>query len=124
MLNAPAGTYELDALITPELGGTTAPENLWPQRYASPMWNARIKDQLERLLPELVCSQRLELAEAQREIATDWIAAYKRYFRTDTPLRAHLEAPPADDDDLELAGSPLRPWPRALTAVFTRAGLR
>ena len=96
-------TYELDALITPELGGTTAPENLWPQRYASPVWNARVKDELEQLLPRLVCANQVELAQAQREIASDWVAAYKRYFKTDVPLQAHVGAPLADDDDLEFA---------------------
>jgi hypothetical protein len=95
--------YELDALITPELGGTTAPQNLWPQRYASPVWNARVKDELEQLLPRLVCANQLELAQAQREIAIDWIAAYKRYFKSDLPLQAHVGAPLADDDDLEFA---------------------
>jgi hypothetical protein len=37
----------------------------------------------------LVCGGNLELAEAQREIATNWIAAYKKYFRTDVPLSEH-----------------------------------
>jgi hypothetical protein len=27
----------------------------------------------------------LDLNMAQRDIATDWIAAYKKYFHTDTP---------------------------------------
>ncbi len=99
-------TYELDALITPELGGTTAPENLWPQPYASPVWNARVKDELEQLLPTLVCAHQVDLAQAQREIATDWVAAYKRYFKTDVPLQAHVGGPLADDDDLDFAPAP------------------
>jgi hypothetical protein len=103
MENVAARTYELDALITPELGGTTAPENLWPQRYESPVWNARVKDELEKLLPTLVCSNQVELSLAQGEIARDWVVAYKRYFNTDVPLLAHLGAPIADDDDLEFA---------------------
>ena len=96
-------TYELDALVTPELGGTTDPENLWPQRYESPVWNARVKDELEQLLPKLVCSNQVDLAQAQREIAADWVSAYKRYFRTDVPLQAHAGASIADDEDLEFA---------------------
>ncbi len=103
MENVSTRTYELDALITPELGGTTEPENLWPQRYESPVWNARVKDELEQLLPKLVCSSRVDLAQAQQDIATDWVAAYKRYFKTDAPLQAHRGAPMADDDDLEFA---------------------
>jgi len=92
--------YELDALVTPELGGSTDPANLWPQRYQSPVWNARVKDELERLLPEMVCRQEITLTQAQQEIATDWIAAYKRYFKTETPLRAHRG--PSEDEEPEL----------------------
>jgi hypothetical protein len=33
--------------------------------------------------------QNLDLSEAQREIATDWIAAYKKYFHNDAPLAEH-----------------------------------
>jgi hypothetical protein len=98
MDGASAPAYELDALITPELGGSTDIANLWPQRYHSPVWNARVKDELERLLPSLVCNGTITLADAQREIATDWITSYKRHFNTETPLRAHL-VPVRDEED-------------------------
>jgi hypothetical protein len=94
--------YELDALITPELGGSTDPRNLWPQRYDSPVWNARVKDALESLLPGLVCRGQVDLAQAQRDIAADWVAAYKKYFNTTAPLRAHLDAADTDDDDIRV----------------------
>ena len=94
----PIDQYELDYLITPELGGATDARNLWPQGYSSPIWNARVKDELERLLPQLVCSRRLNLATAQRDMAVDWIAAYKKYFKTDVPLEAH-RGPAVDDDE-------------------------
>ncbi len=97
--------YELDALVTPELGGTTEAGNLWPQRYDLPVWNARVKDQLERLLPELVCRREVELSQAQRDIATDWIAAYKKYFNSNVPLRVHATRS-SDDDDNELVFAP------------------
>ncbi len=106
MTAVPGDEYELDALITPELGGSVAAENLWPQRYASPVWNARVKDELELLLPRLVCSGDVELAQAQRDIAADWIAAYKRYFNTSAPLAAHAGPAPADDDALEFEAGP------------------
>jgi hypothetical protein len=93
----PSDQYELDYLITPELGGATDARNLWPQRYGSPVWNARVKDELERLLPRLVCGRKLDLATAQREMASNWIAAYKKYFNTDVPLEAH-RGPALDDD--------------------------
>jgi hypothetical protein len=42
-------------------------------------WNARVKDRLEDRLHALVVNGKLDLKTAQREIATDWIAAYKKY---------------------------------------------
>jgi hypothetical protein len=86
MERVPFEEYELDYLITPELGGAPEVRNLWPQRYAARAWNAHVKDQLERLLPKLVCDGQLDLATAQADIAADWIAAYKKYFKTDIPL--------------------------------------
>jgi hypothetical protein len=79
--------YELDYLITPQLGGAPDPRNLWPQRYGARVWNAGVKDQLEDLLPRLVCEGRVDLRLAQREIAADWVSAYRKYFRTASPLR-------------------------------------
>jgi hypothetical protein len=37
----------------------------------------------------MVCDGSLDLTEAQREIAGNWIAAYKKYFHTDQPLESH-----------------------------------
>ena len=88
----PETEYELDYLITPELGGSSDRRNLWPERYGSRVWNARVKDQLELLLPQMVCEGRLDLATAQRDIATDWIAAYRKYFNTETPLAPQVAA--------------------------------
>ena len=81
----PDSEYELDYLITPSLGGAPDPQNLWPERYHSPTWNAHVKDELEDLLRHLVCAGTLPLASAQRDIAGNWIAAYKRYFHTQKP---------------------------------------
>jgi hypothetical protein len=99
-----AAEYELDYLITPELGGIADPRNLWPQPFARTPWNAYVKDELERLLHRRVCDGHLDLATAQREMAMDWISAYKRHFETDTPLRDYEAAPlTALDRDLILA---------------------
>lgn len=78
--------YEIDYLIAPRLGGVGDIRNLWPEPYGTRGWNARVKDDLEERLHELVCSGQLDLITAQREIATDWIAAYKKYFHTNKPL--------------------------------------
>lgn len=80
--------YEVDYLITPALGGADDIRNLWPQPYSG-VWTAQIKDALEDHLRTLVCSGQLDLATAQQEIATNWIAAYRKYFRTQRPLPAH-----------------------------------
>jgi len=43
-------------------------------------WSAHVKDKLEDRLHALVCAGKLPMEQAQREIATDWIAAYERYL--------------------------------------------
>lgn len=78
--------YEVDYLITPALGGADDIRNLWPQSYSPAVWNARVKDALEDRLHDLVCEGQLDLATAQHDISSDWIAAYKKYFHTDKPL--------------------------------------
>ena len=71
--------YELDHLIPLELGGSPDdPANLWPQSRTG-TWTADLKDDLERTLNRRTCEGRLSLAEAQKAIRTDWIAAYKKY---------------------------------------------
>jgi hypothetical protein len=84
--NALPREYEIDYLIAPGLGGTEDIRNLWPEPYNTRPWNAHVKDSLEERLHHLVCAGELDLATAQRDIATDWIAAYKKYFHTDRPL--------------------------------------
>ncbi|HEV2162669.1 MAG TPA: hypothetical protein VGR52_10630 [Stellaceae bacterium] len=72
--------YEEDHLIPLELGGNpTSPQNLWPEPWHGP-WNARVKDELENYLNEQVCAGRMSLEEAQKEIAGDWVAAYRKYL--------------------------------------------
>jgi hypothetical protein len=78
--------FEVDFLITPELGGSNDIRNLWPEPYRAPVWNAHVKDQLENKLRDMVCNGEIDLATAQHDIAADWIVAYKKYFHTDRPL--------------------------------------
>jgi hypothetical protein len=84
--NASPEDYEIDYLIAPGLGGAEDIHNLWPEPYKSRMWNARVKDALEERLHQMVCTGGVDLATAQHDIATDWIAAYKKYFHTNKPL--------------------------------------
>ena len=66
------------------IGGSNSIKNLWPESYRT-VWNARVKDRLEDRLHALVISGKLDLKTAQREIATDWIAAYKKYIGSSPP---------------------------------------
>lgn len=72
------GDYEVDHLISLELGGSNDIKNLWPEPYHG-AWNAHLKDKLENKLHLLVKEGKIPLEQAQREIATDWITAYKKY---------------------------------------------
>ncbi len=89
IVNAHPDDYEVDYLIAPGLGGAEDVRNLWPEPYTSRPWNAHVKDDLEERLHEMVCGGQLDLSTAQRDISTDWIAAYKKYFHTDRPLALH-----------------------------------
>lgn len=80
--------YEVDHLISLELGGSNSIRNLWPESY-SIYWNAHVKDALENRLHSLVCNGTVSMQDAQKAISTDWIAAYKNYFHTNEPLPNH-----------------------------------
>ena len=86
MPNVAPENYEVDYLITPELGGADDIRNLWPEPYADTEWNAHVKDQLENYLRDQVCEGRLNLSTAQRDISVDWVSAYKKYLHSDSPL--------------------------------------
>lgn len=64
--------YEEDHLISLELGGAPSdPKNLWPEPGASP----NPKDHIENLCHKKVCDGEITLADAQKEIATNWPTA-------------------------------------------------
>ena len=72
-----SGQYEVDHLISLELGGSNDIANLWPE-LASPTPGFHQKDQVENYLHSQVCSGALDLAKAQEEIATNWLAVYNQ----------------------------------------------
>ena len=70
--------YEEDHLISLQLGGSpTDSKNLWPQPYSGN--NAHRKDVIETKLKFMICSGKINLSDAQKAIATDWVAAYNKY---------------------------------------------
>ncbi len=69
------GQYEIDHLISLELGGNNELANLWPEA-ASPLPGFHQKDKVENYLHDKVCSGAMSLKDAQHEIATNWLAAY------------------------------------------------
>src|SRR5947208_7386824 len=72
-----AGQYEVDHLVSLQLGGSNDIANLWPEA-ASPKPGFHEKDQVENYLHDQVCSGAISLKEAQIEIATNWLAVYNR----------------------------------------------
>ena len=63
-------SYEEDHLIPLEIGGAPSdPHNLWPEPGSSP----NTKDDVEYVANRAVCDGTLTLADAQHQIATDWV---------------------------------------------------
>ena len=63
-----------------------AEDNLSPKPYDGD-WNAHDKDRLENEFKKMVCVDKtITLEEAQCEISTEWIAAYKEYIGECNPF--------------------------------------
>lgn len=71
-----AGQYEVDHLISLELGGADSIANLWPEP-ASPHPGFHEKDKLENWLHKQACSGKIGLRQAQTAIATNWWGEYQ-----------------------------------------------
>jgi hypothetical protein len=82
------GEYEVDHLISLELGGSNSIRNLWPQSFRTTPWNAHVKDALENELHRRVCAGTMELAKAQRIIAQNWVMGYRIYVNPTPPPKA------------------------------------
>lgn len=70
-----AGSYEVDHLISLELGGSNDIANLWPEA-ASPTPGFHEKDLVENYLHDMVCKGKISLGDAQNIIAHDWLKVY------------------------------------------------
>lgn len=69
------GQYEVDHLVSLELGGSNDIANLWPE-LADPTPGFHQKDAVENYLHTQVCNGNIPLLTAQQEIATNWLAVY------------------------------------------------
>ncbi|GHO46702.1 hypothetical protein KSX_48650 [Ktedonospora formicarum] len=69
--------FEIDHLISLDLGGSNSPANLWPQAL-NPKPGAHEKDRVESFLHSQVCAGTLDLKQAQIKLATDWLAVYEQ----------------------------------------------
>lgn len=72
-----AGQYEVDHLVSLELGGSNDITNLWPEA-ASPKPGFHEKDKVENYMHEQVCSGAISLKQAQIQIATNWLTVYNQ----------------------------------------------
>ena len=71
------GEYEVDHLVSLELGGSNDIANLWPEA-ASPKPGFHEKDRVENYLHSQMCSGAIPLKQAQIEIATNWLKVYNQ----------------------------------------------
>jgi hypothetical protein len=72
--------YEVDHIVSLELGGSNDISNLYPEA-ASPRPGYHDKDRLENRLHALVCSHQLGLRAVQHAIASNWVGLYRQVFR-------------------------------------------
>jgi hypothetical protein len=83
----PTGAYEVDHLISLELGGSNDIKNLFPEA-AEPKPGFQEKDKVENYLHSQVCKGTISLATAQKQIATNWLAVYKTIAKATTATSA------------------------------------
>ncbi len=77
------GQYEVDHLVSLQLGGSNDISNLWPEP-ATPTPGFHEKDRVENYLHDQICKGSISLREAQIEIATNWLTVYDRMPKSNT----------------------------------------
>lgn len=76
---AEVSKYKLDYIVPLALGGHPRKLENFALTLRDGASGARRKNRIEAKLQCLVCSDQVTLADAQREISTDWQAAHDRY---------------------------------------------
>jgi hypothetical protein len=79
------GQYNIDHLISLQLGGSNDIANLWPLA-AEPRPGYREKIKVENYLHDRLCSGAMTLQDVQVQIATDWISVYNRMPKLAAPM--------------------------------------
>ena len=86
--------YEVDHLISLELGGGNDISNLWPEN--STIKNGSLsKDNFENYLHNQVCSGKMTLDEAQKEISSNWVLYYQAVSAGKPKTTTNVTATPA-----------------------------
>ncbi len=80
IISHPTGQYEVDHLVSLELGGSNDIANLWPEP-ANPIPGFHQKDSVENYLHHQVCAGNLTLGAAQQAIASNWLTVYRTMTR-------------------------------------------
>jgi len=107
------GQYEVDHLVSLELGGSNDISNLWPEA-ASPKPGFHEKDEVENVLHDQVCSGQLDLPTAQLEIATDWLSVYDQLHGLSSS--AHVPTAPGAPPASSATGPAVASTTTAVTA--------
>jgi hypothetical protein len=77
-INGLPGCCDVDHLIPLEIGGSNDTKNLWPEPE-EPRPGSFEKDQIENRLHALVCEGKMSLVDAQKCIASNWIACWQKH---------------------------------------------
>ena len=84
-------SYEVDHLISLELGGSNSVKNLWPEKQPG----ARGKGKLENRLHAQVCDGTISLRTAQKRIVRWWLYSQRRGVRPVADLSSAQQRPRA-----------------------------
>lgn len=79
--------YEVDHLISLELGGSNDISNLWPENSKIES-GSLIKDKFENYLHSQICSGKMTVQEAQKEISSNWLKYYQQYMNSDNKQKS------------------------------------
>lgn len=110
---AERSNYEVDHLISLELGGSNDISNLFPESHLIKN-NSYTKDAFENYLHKQVCSGKLSISDAQDEISSNWVTYNTtRLNPTKTPV-VKTTTPPVIPTKTETLHIPV-PIPQTIT---------